>query len=106
MYLPPQSRYTTVNSSPRDPSCSHFMPTPTSMFPFSPQNLGTTHLFSVFKLSFQKCYISGIIQYTTFWDRLSFVQFTSLEVNQVVACVTVGSCSLLSSAPWYGGVAV
>ena len=56
-----------------------------------PQPLAATKLFSIsLILSFQECYINGIIQYiyTTFWDWLFSLSIMPLKCIQVVASVS------------------
>lgn len=56
-----------------------------------PQPLAATKLFSIsLILSFQECYINGIIRYiyTTFWDWLFSLSIMPLKCIQVVASVS------------------
>lgn len=59
-------------------------------------NLATTNLFSISViLSFQECYINGIIAHVTFFDRFYSLSIISSRPIQVVECINNSSLFII-----------
>lgn len=53
-------------------------------------------------ISFQECYINGVIPYIIFWDWLFSLSIISWRFPRLLHVPIVGSFLLRSNIPWYG----